>query len=445
MSSSVVSFRPDGADSQPTQGLKVCIPIFIGFLIACGGYGPFLGRAFSFFGIHVRVASCFLGGAGIVLAFLSHRRAKIERWAFLTIVLLFALVGLQSNSTQWTNLFTPAFDTEYESYKLAAFVQFGLPLIAMGLAANANRDDWRFQAGLCAGMLFLGAVACLYGLVNHELFFARTYETVNELLAAQTVSTIGFSILVTSAFCILSMLRPSGTVGGPLRLLCLAVLFAFIVTLQQRTHLIVAVVVFLLMMRTQRLTALITVMMIGGALAVFWPYVVGESVAQYWLSLFGGTPFEGRAGLFTTCIGDLLASPAGHGLGSFAGLQLEVNYPHNAIAEAAYELGAPGAALVLLILVLALVKIAPLIIRPSDRSLDAPMRAVLLLNVIHSMKSGDLTDFLTVLFVYLCCPSRYALLGRQTGIYRRFKAEQKSDPGALRTANHACIGRMSQC
>jgi hypothetical protein len=401
----------------------------IGVLLVLGVYGPYLGRSFSVLGVHVRIVSYGLGCLGALLALIFARRARIDIPFLVGALMLALLVGVYSSSAQWANVSQLVFETDYATHKLGMFVQIGLPAILMGVAGNVWRDNRTFQKGVCLAMVVLGADACVYGLLHRDLFFGRTYETVKELIATKTVSPISLSMLVTSAFCVVVLAPVRSNIAWGHRAAFLALFFLFIVTLNQRAHVIVALVVLALVMRRHGLIiALAMGLTLSAVLLVFWDAVIGDAVVRYWTDFVEGSAFEKRLELLLPCWTGGLAKPLGHGFAAYADLEMITPWPHNAVAEALYELGFPGALVTAALFILVLRKIFPLVRDlPSSSGWDGPIRAVLLLHFVHCVKAGDLTTSVPIMiFLYLVCASpasvRKPKLGRLAPV-SRFRSE----------------------
>lgn len=383
-----------------------CIPFLIGALLITGAYAPYFGRTISFAGVHIRLLALMFGMAGVLLAAWYFGLRHLERIGVTAAGVICLLILAFATETQFRNALVQAyFDSDYASFKLARFLQQGLPLLLMGCAASTGRSHPSFKKGFLWAVISMGVGALLFLLTHRDYFFGASRETILDFKSSETASYISLSMLLTSAFVATVCLVAQSTWLRLGQGFAAALLLAGIVVLRQRVHLLVATVVLVLLLAGKRKSQVFAIaLVIIGFVVLQWSALFSEAVTQYWEAFFSGQSFAKRQELFWPALQRSLLQPFGHGLASYAELRLEAQFPHNLFVEAFYELGFMGAVAIASITALALYKTTPLFrtALAADPHGSA-IRSILFLHLAHSLKASELTSSGAMfMFIYLC-------------------------------------------
>jgi hypothetical protein len=385
------------------EGTKISHYLFaIGFLAAVGILIPYLGRTFQPFGIHGRIVGTVLMALSGAMALRYVVQYKIDLPLILIASLFFSSFFLQAVPSQVREIFSPQFsDSDYIAGKLGRFVQLGLPVFLLGALLSPIRSARELRAGIGWGVSVVGLIAVIIATLNPVLFHA-TYESTVELTRTMTFSAISLSIIFSLTFCWLysqaisrSGLSQVGCFAGAV--VCLV----FIIICRQRAHLLFILLFMAVPMLTgikRALLVIFTLLTLVVVLDTFGEAILGPAVVSYWAEDALGAAAETRLQMLRDCFLGGIDEPAGRGLGSYA-LFFEIPYPHNAPAEAMFEIGVLGMILLLGIYALGLWRSAKAIRYQGMYNLF-PVAAVAFIFA-HSLKAGEMVDMIPLLCFWL--------------------------------------------
>ncbi|MHB9026384.1 MAG: O-antigen ligase family protein [Armatimonadota bacterium] len=276
----------------------------------------------------------------------------------------------------------------------------------------------RLARGIRWSLFVMLLIGLIITFINRELYLDVERYGVAEL--TQTFSITGFPLAIAMAACSLfpANMSPRNLLISGVALLFAAVAIVFV---RGRMHALLLMLLLGAMVLGPALRlyfwhVLVSVALIGVGVAIYLHIVpqLGGSYQYFtWLSL---ESVGGRLQLFTSAAQGFFAHPFGQGIGSFEGVEVLYNYPHNIILEAAYEMGIFGLGAMLAIYALVIRRAWQLWHSPSHRFL-----AGLLVMVFgYNLKAGDLAaipfQWVLLYLLVVCTPvaASWPLLRRRT-------------------------------
>ncbi len=337
----------------------------MGWLTAGALMASHLGAEFSsLVGVHPRVVayacSALLIAIGVALR--QQRpptpRALVVVHAFVFVLALCILVYVPWDARLWVVADRPTVDT-YPGFKLTRLVLTSVPAVLAAVAVAPLVRHRSFVRGLRQGLLGVGAVAALELVRYGKLLGSGSYADWAQFSDRAAFSTIGLSMcFVFALLAAQARLRSeAGRYRGVVAVVVsvAAALAAF--ALAQRTALAMCIGFTALGVaagRRRRIgPALWGALALAGSLAVVIVLFdnMGGSLGRqgYRLQVLAGagdSSAQSRFEMWAFCLESLARNPIGHGFGSFPQFHPVQFYPHNVLAEAAFELGLLGAAVV---------------------------------------------------------------------------------------------------
>jgi hypothetical protein len=293
----------------------------------------------------------------------------------------------------------------YPGIKFTRLLLVSGPTILAAVVVYPLARTAAFTRGLRLGALGLAALGALEVIVYGDLLSSGVYSDWSAFSDEAGFSTINMSLVFLFA---LVSVQSWATRRADVRALVFAVgisaaavFVSFL--LAQRTTVALCLAFscanLLLVVRRRAVARLLWVGIVAAAgfagFSVFFDDTSGLS-GQYTTqitrieSLLSGRDFsaQARMGMWELCAVGFVERPFGHGFGAFAEYSRDNFYPHNALAEAAFELGMLGAAAIVALLVHSVATIARL-----WRSGGGMYCLCLVAAVTSAMKAGDLSAF----------------------------------------------------
>jgi hypothetical protein len=363
-------------------------------------YWPLFGRSFSLFGIPNRIIGFLL------LFFVFILMAGDIKWKALNHFLMACLISLffcccaYASWVQFQNII-PSAGGSYQDTKLGMFLFYGMPPCFLGYIASGYIPNKHFLSGLFKGIIIVSIIALVLLIFNREFFLAANSDTDKAFDQEGLFSTISFSLVVSlGAIGMIQHLfiKKRITFIGVAFFLLLSIA---VILLRQRAHLIFIGLFFLYTCFRDKRSIKIgitTLIAIGLVIFIFKDQILGDTVVRYWEVFFSGDALENRKVLIAVAFSEATNSPFGLGLASYA-KNFWMDYPHNILFEAFYELGIFGAIIVIAILTSIIFNLFRMWIKntkiPGSYSLIA---ALVLFNFLHSMKAGELSSIGLLVF-----------------------------------------------
>ena len=325
-----------------------------GFLGVMGVLAPHFVRAVDV-GMHNRVLGwCLLAGACFCALPRLDSRGVNWRDGLMGVVFL-GLVACYSTGAQLGELVHVPSRLDYYGEKTAMTVQVCLPPLVAGLILSVLRMEPGFWSGIRAGAITSGCVAMGVMILNRHLLLSQTWVERAELRETGVISVIGFSLVLCFAvMAILGKARESSLWKAAISVGLAMPFLAAIIMIQQRSHLVFVCLIGAAMMFSwrQKARGLCLCAVVCGMAVIGWQfreYIVGPQVQAYWDALLSGESASFRWQMMDFAMRGFWENPVGRGVGAFSldyPFDERMLYPHNLMAEAAYELGIPGVILV---------------------------------------------------------------------------------------------------
>lgn len=384
-------------------------PKRLGFLAMFAFGAPLLGAELGrYTGVHPRVLGysatlvvvvvCVLGGyrkpARIDLAVLTH--------ALLGLLAIAVLLAVPYDQALWVLDPTPT-QANYPGFKVTRVLLIVVPTIILGAVVYPIARDKRFVRGLSIGSWVLAGVASGQLLIYRSLLASGSGSDWAAFRDDASFSTISVAMLFVFALISVqawAVQRRSALAVGIALVVSAGCLFAAFMLAQRTTiglGIVFSCTTLLRVLRARPVAALLWLGVAVGAAAVVLGFVtdgVGTGLEQYVTqfgrvtSLFSGEDASAnyRVQMWGFAFKEAAVDPLGHGLGSFAGDFREQFYPHNVLAEAAYELGVLG-----FFAVAALCLVSVWVVIALARVGDGIFVYALVTGVLWVMKAGDIT------------------------------------------------------
>lgn len=337
----------------------------MGWLTAGALMASHLGAEFSsLVGIHPRVIAYACSALLIAIGAALRQegsptpRAVAVVHAFVVVLAVCILVYLPWDARLWVVADRPTVES-YPGFKLTRLLLTSVPALLAAVAVVPVVRHPAFVRGLGQGLLGVGAVAAFELLRYRTLLGSGSYADWAQFSDSAAFSTIGlsmcfvFALLAAQARLRSESGRYRGTVAVAVS--AFAALAAF--ALAQRTALAMCIgftVLGVAAGRRRRIgPALWGVLALVGSLAVviaLFDNMGGTLGRQGYrfqvLAGAGDSSAQSRFEMWAFCFESLLRNPIGHGFGSFPQFHPVQFYPHNVLAEAAFELGLLGVVVV---------------------------------------------------------------------------------------------------
>jgi hypothetical protein len=348
-------------------------PARLGFLLMVVFGAPLLGAEFgTHVGVHPRVLSYAAIAAIIAITALGGYRIG-TRSGIATLVhggLLLIGIAVVVALPYEANLIRLDSGLTLESYpgvKFSRMLLLSGPTVVAAIMVYPLAHTAAFRDGLRVGAVVLGGIGGLQLLVYRDLLSSGAYSDWSAFADEAAFSTINLSMLFL--FALVALQTWATERGGRTAIVTaivgtVACMFAAFLLAQRTTMALGLAFSFVTLLGVVRRRALQRVLWPAVAISVVLVIVTtfsdgtsaqldaysAQATRVESLVSGGDTSAGVRVEMWAYCARGFFAEPLGHGFGSFPEFFRQQFYPHNAIAEAAFELGLLGLVAVIVFL-----------------------------------------------------------------------------------------------
>ena len=340
-------------------------PLRLGALAMIAFGAPLLGAELrEYVGVHPRaIAYAAVATILAVMAFGSYRGGFASRVAGTvhTCLVLFAL-AVALTLPYDANLLRLDSEISLESYPGYKFTRLLLltgPTVAAAIAVYPLARMAAFRRGVQIGAFALGAIGIVELLVYQDLLSSGAHADWSLFADEAAFSTISMSMVFLFALVAVQSWaadRQDRVAIAVAILVSAAAMFASFLLAQRTTMALGLLFSFITLLAVVRRRAFVRLLWLGiaAAIALGGLGMISDGgpgmLAQYSTQLTrvesllsgGDTSTAMRVDMWRFCAVGFVQEPLGHGFGSFGAHFREHFWPHNALAEAAFELGMLG-------------------------------------------------------------------------------------------------------